>query len=184
MALAGNIIVLSLTVLLLASGWPILLVMVPAGIAVSYITLVKQNGKNVKAGAAFLAAGIVMGLLFPAVLLVVTQAGIGGLNEIQAQQEDVMLYYNVNISIRMVQLAVGVNLLSILGAVLDTTLSVTSSMYEVMLHKPEITRAELVWLWDTDRKGDNRHDRQYASLRLSGRVHPPVFLCDKDELFL
>lgn len=54
-----------------------------------------------------------------------------------------MLYYNVNISIRMVQLAVGVNLLSILGAVLDTTLSVTSSMYEVMLHKPEITRAEL-----------------------------------------
>ena len=32
MALAGNIIVLSLTVLLLASGWPILLVMVPAGI--------------------------------------------------------------------------------------------------------------------------------------------------------
>ena len=143
MALAGNIIVLSLTVLLLASGWPILLVMVPAGIAVSYITLVKQNGKNVKAGAAFLAAGIVMGLLFPAVLLVVTQAGIGGLNEIQAQQEDVMLYYNVNISIRMVQLAVGVNLLSILGAVRDTPLSVTSSMYEVMLHKPEITRAEL-----------------------------------------
>lgn len=143
MALVGNIIVLSLTVILLASGLPQMLMTGLAGIAVSYITLVSQNGKNRKTGAAFLATGVVMLLLLPAVYLVMWGAGSGGLNEIQAVQEDVMYYYSVDIHINMLHIAVCINLLSTLGAVLDTALSITSSMHEVAAHKQDLTRQEL-----------------------------------------
>ena len=77
--------------------------------------------------------------------------------------EDGDIYCRRKYFIRMVQLAVGVNLLSILGAVLDTTLSVTSSMYEVMLHKPEITRAELFGSGIQIRKG-YQHDQICSAL--------------------
>lgn len=143
MALGGNIIVLSLTVFLLASGFPPMIAMLLAGTAISYITLVKQNGKNGKTKSAFVATGIVMFFLGFVVWIIVYNAGAGGLNEIQVQQEDIMFYYNVNIHIKMLQVAVCINLLSVLGAVLDTTLSITSSMYEVMLHTQEITKKEL-----------------------------------------
>lgn len=143
MALAGNILVLSFTVILLAAGFPPMFLTLLAGTAISYITLVSQNGKNVKTGAAFLAAGAVMLLLLPAVCLVVWGAGSGGLNEIQAVQEDVMYYYNVDIHINMLHIAVCINLLSTLGAVLDTALSITSSVHEVAVHKRGLTQKEL-----------------------------------------
>ena len=143
MALAGNIIVLSFTVCLLAWGAPPMVITLLAGTAVSYITLVKQNGKNRKTGAAFLATAFIMFLLFFAVYLVTWGAGSGGLNEIQAVQEDVMYYYSVDIHINMLHIAVCINLLSTLGAVLDTALSITSSVYEVVVHKPELTEQEI-----------------------------------------
>lgn len=145
MALAGNIIVLSVTVILLASGFPPIIIMILAGIAISYITLIQQNGKNMKTYSAFLAAGIVMLVTGLFIYFFVLKAGVGGLNEIQAKQEDVMYFYNVNIHIKMLHIAVCIQFLSALGAVLDTTLSITSSMHEVVVHKPEISKRELFY---------------------------------------
>lgn len=143
MALTGNIIILSLAVILLARGHSPILITLLAGGIISYITLVKQNGKNVKTGAAFLATAIVMLLLMFAIYGMVWASKSGGLNEIQAMQEDVMYYYSVDIHINMLHIAVCICLLSTLGAVLDTTLSITSSVYEVAAHKQELSRQEL-----------------------------------------
>ncbi|MDD7770608.1 YibE/F family protein [Suipraeoptans intestinalis] len=143
LTLAGNIFVLTVTIFLLAGGFPPILLTFLAGTVISYLTLIKQNGKNKKTGAAFLATAAVMLLLLPAVYLVVWKTNGGGLNEIQAIQEDVMYYYNVDLRIRMLSIAVCINLLSVLGAVLDTALSITSSVHEVAVHRPELTRQEL-----------------------------------------
>lgn len=143
MALAGNIIILSLAVILLAGGHSPILITLLAGGVISYITLIKQNGKNVKTGAAFLATAIVMLLLMFVIYGMVWASKSGGLNEIQSIQEDVMYFYSVDIRINMLHIAVCICLLSTLGAVLDTTLSITSSVYEVAAHKQDLNRQEL-----------------------------------------
>ena len=48
MALAGNIIVLAFTIILLASGYSPFLILFLATVAISCISLFGQNGKNVK----------------------------------------------------------------------------------------------------------------------------------------
>lgn len=143
MSLVGNILVLSLAIILMAGGHsPVLLTGIAAGV-INYITLLKQNGKNLKTKVAFLVTGVVMLLLFAAIFLLLWDARSGGLNEIQAIQEDVMYYYNTNLHINMLQITVCMVLLSTLGAVLDTALSITSSLHEVILHKPDMSRREM-----------------------------------------
>lgn len=143
MALTGNIALLALTILFMAVGFPPLLTTFLAGVAISYVTLVKQNGRNVKTGAAFLATAFVMMGLFLVIYSMLQSAGSGGLNEIQAMQEDVMYYYDVDIHINMLHIAVCISMFSTLGAVLDTALSVTSSVYEVGIHKQGMEWQEL-----------------------------------------
>ena len=141
--LAGNVCVLAVTIILLANGMPIFPIIFLATILISYITLIQQNGKNQKTEIAFGATGIVILLLLAAIFLLLWDARSGGLNEIQAIQVDVMYYYNTNLHINLLQITVCMVLLSTLGAVLDTALSITPSLYEVILHKPDMSRREI-----------------------------------------
>ena len=84
-----------------------------------------------------------MCILFVFIYLVVWRSGAGGLNEIQSVEDDV-LYYNMNLGISMKNVATSVIILSTLGAVIDMALTVTSSMYEVEMHKPEMNMQELI----------------------------------------
>ena len=65
------------------------------------------------------------------------------MNEIQSMQEDIMYFYESDIHISMLQIAVSVTILSALGAAIDTALSVTSAVYEVKQHRPELFQKEL-----------------------------------------
>ena len=132
-ALAGNILCLSLAIWLYAVGAPVFLVTAGAGILISCITLFYQNGTNIKTWSAFLAVAITMCVLFAFIYLVVWKSGAGGLNEIQAAGEDVF-YYNMNLDISMPKVATAVIVLSTLGAVIDMALTVTTSVYEVKCH--------------------------------------------------
>ena len=141
LALCGNIGVLALTVLLLASGKPPLLIIPVAAVLISYLTLMKQNGSNLKTKTAFLTVAVVMAVLSVGICVGVWKTGSAGLNEIQAVQEDVQFYYTTDLVISMQQVAVGVVLLSALGAVMDTALSVTSAVYEVAVHRKDLDRS-------------------------------------------
>ena len=128
-ALVGNMLLLSLAIWLMAAGAPVLLVTVGVGIIISCVT--------------FAAVLITMTVLFFFVYMVVWRSEAGGLNEIQAAEDDV-LYYNMNLDINMRNVATAVIILSTLGAVLDMALTVTTSVYEVSIHKPEMKLTELV----------------------------------------
>lgn len=143
MALVGNIAVLALLVFLMSGGHSPLLLTFLACIAISYITLFKQNGNNLKTKAAFNATLIVMGALVIVIFITVWASKAGGLNEIQAIQEDVMFYYSVDIDTNMMHVAVCMVLLSTMGAVTDTALAVSSSVYEVYSHNPGLSVREL-----------------------------------------
>lgn len=144
-ALCGNILVLAVVTLLLAGGAPVLPVILVASVIISFITLQKQNGTNYKTNAAFLSVAVIMVLFTGIIYLFVWGAGLGGLNEIRATQDDVMYYYTVDIHINMLQVTIGITLLSVLGAVIDTALSVTSAVYEVSVHKPDLSMRELFY---------------------------------------
>ena len=142
LALCGNITVLVFTVILLANGAPPFLVIFAATLSISYITLLKQNGNNLKTRSALLSVALIMFALSICIYLGVWKTGSGGLNEIQMIQEDVQLYYTMDIDIHMQQIAAGVVILSALGAVMDTALSVTSAVYEGALRKSGLDRRE------------------------------------------
>ena len=142
-ALCGNLLILSLAIWLMASGVPVLLVTVCVGVVISCITLFYQNGRNGKTWSAFLATMITMLLLFFFIYIVVWRSEAGGLNEIQQVGEDVF-YYNMNLDISMPKVATAVIVLSTLGAVIDMALTVTTSVYEVKCHKPDIKMNKLV----------------------------------------
>ena len=143
MALAGNIIILFFSVILMLAGFPALLLILAAGAGVCYNSLFYQNGNNVKTRAAFLATLFVMLILFIPIFAITWRTGSYGLNELQISEEDFMYYYNTDISINMLHVAVFVSVFSTLGAVIDTALSVTSSVYEVWTHKNSLVEKEL-----------------------------------------
>ena len=143
LALCGNLFVISLAIWLMASGMPVLLTTIGAGIAISCITLFYQNGVNVKTCSAFIAVLVTMCILFLVIYTVVWKSEAGGLNEIQMVGEDVF-YYNMNLDINMQNVAVSVIILSTLGTVLDMALTVTTSVYEVKLHRADLKMEELM----------------------------------------
>ena len=143
MALAGNILILFFSVILMSAGFPALLLILAAGAGVCYNSLFYHNGNNSKTRAAFLATLFVMLILFIPIYIITWRAGSYGLNELQISEDDFMYYYNTDISINMLHVAVLVSVFSTLGAVIDTALSVTSSVYEVWTHKNSLTEKEL-----------------------------------------
>ena len=134
-ALVGNMLLLSLAIWLMAAGAPVLLVTIGMGIIISCVTLFYQNGTNEKTKSAFAAVLITMTVLFFFIYMVVWRSEAG---------EDDVLYYNMNLDINMRNVATAVIILSTLGAVLDMALTVTTSVYEVSIHKPEMKLTELV----------------------------------------
>ena len=141
--LAGNLIVLCIAIWLMSIGKSVLLITLLAGIVISCITLFYQNGKNKKTWAAFCAIVITMCIQFFVIYIMVWKSGAGGLNEIQARGEDI-LYYNLNIGVSMQKITISVILLSTLGTVIDSALTVTSSVYEVKRHNPDRKNQNLI----------------------------------------
>ena len=58
-------------------------------------------------------------------------------------EDDFMYYYSTDLHINMLHVGIFVTVFSPLGAVIDTALSVTSSVYEVWTHKNGLTAKEL-----------------------------------------
>lgn len=141
-ALAGNLLILCIAIWLIASGVPVFPVTICLSVVICCITLFYQNGINRKTLSAFTAVFITIFILFFAIYYVVCKSGSGGLNEIQSVSEDV-LYYNMNLNIPMQKVMAAVVLLSTLGAVTDMALTVSTSLYEVKIHKPDMSNTEL-----------------------------------------
>lgn len=113
------------------------------GAGVCYNSLFYQNGNNPKTRAAFLATLPVMLLLFIPIYIITWRSGSYGLNELQISEDDFMYYYSTDLHINMLHVGIFVTVFSTLGAVIDTALSVTSSVYEVWTHKNSLTAKEL-----------------------------------------
>ena len=143
-SLTGNLIILSLIIWLMAGGISVLVLTICGGICIACITLFYQNGYNKKTRSAFVATLLTMCILSFFIYEIVVRGTGEGLNEVQLVEEEVM-YYNMNLNISMQNVEMAMILLSTLGAVLDMALTVTTSLYEIQNHMPDMTKKEILF---------------------------------------
>lgn len=75
MTLAGNIVILFFSIILMSAGFPVLLLILVAGAGICYNSLFYQNGNNPKTRAAFLATLLVMLFLFIPIYIITWRSG-------------------------------------------------------------------------------------------------------------
>lgn len=129
-SIAGNLVTFFVMIWLMAAGINPFIVTFAGCILVNSITLLYQNGKNIKTKAAFISVACIMALLLFIVIFFSSNMHIEGLNEIEMISE-MSLYYSLITGVNMHSVSICMILIGLLGAVMDTAVSVSSGLYEV-----------------------------------------------------
>lgn len=138
----GNMAVFFLSLYMIYRTGHIAVVTVCAMMGFLLLTLFAQNGINVKTVSAFY--GIVVVLIIVGIfsMILMNISSLAGHGELYIYDEEVA-FLESEIGFSAGSLMVSSVLIGILGAITDTALSVSSAMYEVLSHNPEMTRHEL-----------------------------------------
>ena len=142
-ALAGNIYILLLSIMFMYYGINPILVTFIGCLIINSITLFYQSGKNAKTYAAFISVLIVIALLFLVILKLGYCSDISGFNEIQEKQ-DSMMELSTDINLNMMKIAVCVIIIGLIGAVMDTAIAVSSTLYEVYKNNKHLSLSNLL----------------------------------------
>jgi Predicted multitransmembrane protein len=141
-ALCFNIAVLSVSILLMSLGWDPVVVTFVSCLIISYISLFYQNGKNSKTMASFCAVFVVLIILFAITCGLGYASHLGGINEIM-QYEDEITRFSPDIHIDMAKIAVALIITGLIGAAMDSSIAVSSAVYEVFKNNRSLSLAEL-----------------------------------------
>lgn len=141
--LIGNIVIFIAYVYIIKAGANVYVMTLLCTVIFSALTLFAQNGVNKKTVSALLSVSVVMLLLMCVCVLIVYRGKLGGYNELEMYEEDAAFLYN-EIKISSFELMTAVVLLSLLGAVMDTALSISTAEYEVFENNKDLTFQELV----------------------------------------
>lgn len=142
-ALVCNIFALIAGVYLIVLGVNPILVAILGTIVFCQITLIYQNGHNIKTYAAIISVICVILLLSLIIFFVGNKSNFGGYSELDLSS-DISIYLSPNVNINMNQMMICMIMVSLLGAIMDTAMAITSSLYEFNEVNSEITFKELV----------------------------------------
>ena len=137
-----NMMILLGVVYAIALGFPPLPVGMLAGILLTVLILFYQNGNNLKTQVAFGAIAVIQVLLFVIGAGLCMAGHAGGYSEVKINLGE-GLFLEGNVSLSMLQVEITVILLSLLGAVNDAAVAVTSAVYEVHRNNPQLPASEL-----------------------------------------
>lgn len=143
LALVGNMIIMFFAIKLITMGVNPYLIVFLASLLFISVTLIYQNGTNIKSLSSFIAVMIVMLLLTCSIALVVSKTRIAGYSEVD-RYEEITMYVSTNISVKMDQVMICVILLGLLGAIMDTSIAITTAVYEVHRNNPHFRRKQLI----------------------------------------
>jgi uncharacterized membrane protein len=139
-ALLLNFCMLFFTIFLISRNYSPLLITLVSGITISCITLFFINKVNEKTVAAFIS------ILLTLLLLVVFIYLIGSVSKIQGfgeEEYDELSSYNLFINLDFTKIVVCTMIMGLIGAVIDSAISISSAMNEVYLNNPSLTRLKL-----------------------------------------
>lgn len=141
-SLCCNALILSLSIAMMSWGLNPLVVTFISSILICNITLFYQNGKNSKTIASFISVIIVLLILIILTYKMGYQTKIQGINEI-LQYNDVVSGLSIDIDIDMAKIAVAMVITGLIGAAMDTSMAVSSAVYEVYRNNRNLNNKEL-----------------------------------------
>ena len=97
---------------------------------ISCVTMFYQNESDIKSKAAFLSVVIVIIILIPLIFYLANGANIEGFNSEQFEITD-SNGYTRNININMLLLQMSVMIIALIGTVIDISIAITTSIYEI-----------------------------------------------------
>ncbi len=109
-------------------------------ILASLVSIFLLNGISTKTLAAFIGVMIVQVITFVLICFITNRANIGAFSE---ESLGTVACFNQGINYNMMNVIIGMYLVSIVGTVIDTSISVSSSMNEVLENNPKIKEKEL-----------------------------------------
>ena len=142
-SLVCNVVILILGVFLITKGINPILITVIGTIVFCQITLLFQNGHNEKTYGAIVAVILVILLLSVMIFVLGSKTKFGGYNELDLSS-DLSMYLSPDVNINMNELMVCTIVISLLGAIMDTAMAITSSLYEFNNINNELTTKQLV----------------------------------------
>lgn len=142
-SLIWNLFVLAVLFVLMTWGLNPLVLTFIACLLICSGTLFYQNGKNAKTISSFVSVVIIMLILFFFIYVMAYQSHTGGLNELM-KNDDMIFYLSTDIHINMGSIGVAMILIGLMGAIIDTSIAVSSGVYEVYNNNRHLNGKELM----------------------------------------
>ncbi len=140
LSLLINFFIIYVAIILIAHNVNSIVVTILACILISYVSLFYINGKHPKTTAAFLSTLLTLIILFFFIYIIGSATRIQGFSE--EEFEEISLY-SLFIGTNFTKIVICTIIMSLIGAIIDTAISISSSMNEVYLHNPSISKREL-----------------------------------------
>lgn len=137
-----NALIAFISIYLIGYKAPILVIFVLSTVLFGVVTIFFQNGWNRKTKASMIACAILTFFLGIVIFLFVIPAHLVGFDEIELQGSDAT-YLSSNVSLSMFLILLMSLIWTMLGALIDTSIAVSSAMNEVLLYKPFLEKKDL-----------------------------------------
>lgn len=141
-SLCFNIAVLLVSITFMSWGFDPVIVTFISCLLICYITLFYQNGKNSKTIASFWSVAAVLFILFTVTYSVGYESHIRGISTV-LQRESEVFGLSPDINADMAKIAVSMIITGLIGAATDTSIAVSSAVYEVFRNNRNLNGAEL-----------------------------------------
>ena len=140
LSLILNFIILIITFSLISLGFHSIICSLIGCILVSLVVLFFVNGVNIKTKSSFYSIVIVLLFLLIFIFLLSKDARIAGFGY-ESFEEINMFSYDVHID--FMKIAIAMVLISLIGAMIDTSIAISSALYEVYQNNKKLSRKEL-----------------------------------------
>lgn len=139
-SLVINFIILMLTFYFIALGFNPIVISLIGCLIITYIILYFVNGENIKTKASLISVIIVLLILVVSIFIVTTLTKISGFGY-ESYEEINMFSYDVDLNFTDVSIAL--ILIGLIGATVDTSVAISSALYEVHQNNKNLSKKEL-----------------------------------------
>ena len=135
-----TMILIFIYIILMSFGLNAIILAITTCILVSVISLFFLNGKVPKTKAAFISVMIVLLIMFGLIFVIGKRSSLG---EFGIESIETIVAFDLGINYSMNDVIIGMFLVSIIGTLIDTSISVSSAMNEVYENNPKMSDKEL-----------------------------------------
>ena len=142
--LVCNVFIGAISIFLLLIGVSPYLIIIVSSLVFCLVTIKFQNGLNIKTVSSLIS--VLMVCIFSCVIIYIfsIKGHIGGFNEIEMQEEEVF-FLGSAVEFKMVNILMVAFVWGQLGAVIDTSMAISSSLHEIFIHNPDYSKRKLIY---------------------------------------